>query len=435
MAKQSKAAQYDVEKAQAQRTRLEQLQAKNFTGIAKYDEGLSSEEVKVLYKTNESFRNVVDTLNGFRQLTEEQQARFHAEANEGTKATLEADGYEPGQTQYLAPSLGEQEEDSAAQREASQRFLNTQGEAAVETQNEKLYEGVEIREGRYVLTIDPEDGTSPEVFRSKPIAEGGTQGEVWKLLRDSKKNATRELRRRAKKVQITKELREMKVDVIPYVPLEEKITLTPEQIFEATEQLKDPTTAIKASRLLYLASRTQEDIDRANEVIVRGRMQEQESAASTWIKNNPQFIVCDENLQAMMDIMGSLNWCVSDRNMTLAYNELMRQEALVTKLPEIPEQEFRTGPEPQQPRKFVPQSSPAERQAAPAPAARPVYRKPLNSSGGDFRSTRPNTTPVKPQPMTAAEYAAMPVTILQDRYKKEPDFKNRVDAYWAAGGR
>jgi hypothetical protein len=257
------------------------------------------------------------------------------------------------------------------------------------------------------------------------------------LLRDSKKSATRELRRRAKKVRITRELAEMKVDVIPYVPLEEKITLTNGEIYDLTQQLKDPSTVLEATRKLQLAARTQQDIDRANEVIIRGRQQEQESAASTWIKNNPQFIVCDENLQALMDIMGSLNWAVTDRNMTLAYNALVEQDALVTKAPEVPEPEFRTGPEPQQPRKvFVPQSAPVAAPRVPAaPAARPVYRKPLNSSGGDFRATRPNTTPVKPQPMTAAEYAATPVTVLQKRYKTDPDYKARVDAYWNEGGR
>ena len=202
MAKQSKVAQYDADKTAAQRARQEELLKKNFTGIANYDDGLSSEETKVLYAHNESFRNVVDTIDGFRKLTEDEQARFHAEANDGTKRTLESDGYVPSQTQYLAPSLGDTEEESAAQRQATQVFIETASDQAVETQGEKLYAGVEIKEGRYFLTIDPEDGTSPEVFRSKPIAEGGTQGEVWKLLRDSKKNAIRELRSARRKCRL-----------------------------------------------------------------------------------------------------------------------------------------------------------------------------------------------------------------------------------------
>ena len=135
----------------------------------------------------------------------------------------------------------------------------------------------------------------------------------------------------------------MAVDVIPYVPLEQKVTLTTAEIFDLTEALKDPSTVLEATRKLQLAARTQEDIDRANEVIERGHIQEQESAASTWIKNNPQFIVCDENIKAFQDLMGSLNWAITDRNMTAAYEELLRQEALVTQLPKLPNQNSEPG--------------------------------------------------------------------------------------------
>jgi hypothetical protein len=436
MAKQSKVAQYDADKTATQRARQEELLKKNFLGIANYDDGLSAEEVKYLYAQNESFRTVVDTIDGFRKLTEEQQAQFFSEAKEEIRITLADDGYVPSQTQTLAPSLGEAEEESAAARQATQVFIETASDHAVETQGEKLYAGVEIKEGRYFLTIDPEDGTSPEVFRSRPIAEGGTQGEVWKLLRDSKKNATRELRRRAKKVQITRELREMAVDVIPYVPLEMKVNLSPAELFEAHAMLADPNTAVEGTRRLQLAARTQEDIDRANEVIERGRMQEQEAAAHKWMRDNPQFIVCDENLKAMMEIMGGLGWGVTNRNMTLAYSALLEQEALITQLPEVAEPEFRTGPE-QRPRTvFVPKSPPVESpKAAPAPAARPVSRRPLNGSFVDSRATRMNTAPVKPTAMTALEYHQISAADLKLRYGKDPDFKARVDAYWAAGGR
>lgn len=426
MAKQSKVAQYDADKTAAQLARQEESLKKNFTGIANYDDGLSTEETKFLYAHNESFRNVVDTIDGFRKLTEDEQARFHAEANEGTKRTLESDGYIPSQTQYLAPAPSESEEESAAQRQASQAFIETASDQAVETQGEKLYAGVEIREGRYVLTIDPEDGTAPEVFKSKPISEGGTQGEVWKLLRDSKKNATRELRRRAKKVQITRELREMQVDVIPYVPLEQKVTLSTAEIYDLTEQLKDPSTVLEATRRLQLGSRTQEDIDRANEMIERGRMQEQEAAAHKWMRDNPQFIVCDENLKAMMEIMGSLNWGVTSGNLTKAYNALLEQEALITSLPDVPEPEFTTGPAPKPRTVFIPKAA--------VPAVRPT-RRPLNSSGGDFRSARMNTEPAKPQPMTASEYAGYSAVELKTRFNRDEGFRARVEAYWAAGGR
>jgi hypothetical protein len=87
---------------------------------------------------------------------------------------------------------------------------------------------------------------------------------------------------------------------------------------------------------------------------------------------------------------------------------------------------------------FIPKAAPVEPKAAPAPVVRPASRKPLNNSslgGGETSFVRRNTTPAKPAVMTAAEYAATPVTELQSRYKKDPEYKARVDAYWAAGGR
>lgn len=435
MAKQSNVEQYDTDKTAAQRARQEELLKKNFTGIANYDDGLSAEEVKFLLKNNDSFRNVVELIDGFRKMTKEQQLQFYSEANDGTRTTLQADGYDPGQIQTLAPSLGEAEEESAAQRRATQAFIETASDEAMETQGEKLYAGVEIREGRYFLTIDPEDGTAPEVFKSRPIAEGGSQGEVWKLLRDSKKNATRELRRRAKAVKLTKELREMAVDVIPYVPLEVKVNLTPAELFEAHAMLADPSTAVEGTRRLQAAARTQEDVDRANEQLERGRMQEQEAAARKWMTDNPQFIVCDENLKAMMELMSGLNWGVTSGNLTKAFNALLEQEALLTSLPEVTEPEFTTGPAPKPRTVFFPKAAPVEPpKAAPAPAARPS-RRPLNNSGIGFREARMNTEPAKPQPMTAVEYAGFSAVELKTRYNRDEAFKARVDAYWAAGGR
>ena len=413
MAKQSKLKQYEDDKKAATRSRQNELQTRNFSGAKNFDElndGLSSKEVKSLYASNQSFHAATDRLNeqqelisGFRRMTSDQQATFFNDCNEATKTTLTNDGYVPEHTQTLAPSLGEAEEERDAQRQFEQDRLLEESRAAETSNNaqEILYEGVEkLADGRYRLTVDAGDGTSPEVFY------GDKQGECWAALRKSKAHATAALRRRARQFQVTKELRELAVDIIPYVPLEQKVTLSAGEIFDLTEALKNPATVLEATRRLQLGARTQEDIDRANEVIERGRMAEQESAARRWMEATPAYIPCPENEKAMIDAMNSLGWGVTHRNLDLCFAELLRQEALITELPQAIE-EFRTGPPEPQPRKvFVPQAAPAAApKVTPVPATRPATRRPLNGSGDGFRQARMEKTAAAPSlKMSAAEY-------------------------------
>ena len=281
------------------------------------------------------------------------------------------------------------------------------------------------------MTIDPEDGTAPEVFW------GETQAEVWKKLRDSKKNATRELRRRANQVKVTQELRDMAVDVIEYAPLEQKITLTPAELFEATEMLKDPTTSIEGTRRLQAAARTDADIARANEALLRGRYLEAQTIAKKWMEDNKsQFFVCDHNIGQLRDLMASLNWAITPSNMDKAFAALVEQGVLIDSLPEA-EVEAPAIPTPSR-RVITPMPAPS----APAipQASRPTapVRRPLNNTSANGTSSarlRENTGRTSSPAMSAVEYASYTSADMRSKYKLDPAFRSRVDAYWAAGGR
>ena len=437
MGKHNSVEQYDAAKRAAQEARLEELRNKNFFGVrlqGSYDDGLSTEEIKFLRANNKSFLDVMTTIDGFRKLTAEQQEAFFSEANEATRISLENDGYISAEIQSFAKSPEEAEEIIESRRAAEQTKLFQQSREAEEeiARQEKLYPGVEVVDGKYRLTIDPEDGTAPEVFW------GETQAEVWKKLRDSKKNATRELRRRAQQVKITQELRDMQVDVVEYAPLEQKVTLTPAELFEATEMLKDPTTSIEGTRRLQAAARTQADVDRANESLVRGRMLEAQSVAKKWMEDNPQFFVSDHNIGQLRDIMGTLNWAVTPRNMTLAYNALVEQGVLIDKLPDA---DVEAPAPPVSPRRvFTPQAAPSAPVTPQAARPTPPVRRPLNNtsvSGPSQTRAREEvgggTARVKA--MDATEYASIGATDMRARYAKDPAFRARVDAYWAGGGR
>lgn len=441
MAKQSKLKQHEDDKKLAAQSRQNELQTRNFSGAKSFDElndGLSGEEISSLYRSNQSFHATTDRLNdehatiqGFRAMTSEQQAAFFQESNEATKTLLAEDGYVAEQTQTLAPSLVEAEEVRDAQRQFEQDRLSEESRAA-ETQNntqEILYEGCEkLADGRYRLTVDAGEGAQPEIFY------GNRQGECWAALRKSKAHATAALRRRAKDVQLTRELREMKVAVVNYPPLMEKITLTPEQVYQYTVEQSDPTTSVEAIRMLRLGGMSQDEVDRINAAEIRAREQEAYTTASKWITSHPEFYACDDNLKALRDLMGGLNWACVSENFDLALKILQEQDALVDKLPEV-EPEFHTGPEPKPRTVFIPKAAPVEApKVAPAPATRPS-RRPLNNSGIGFREARMNTEPVKPQPMTAVEYAGFSAVELKTRYNRDESFRARVDAYWAAGGR
>ena len=180
MGKHNSVEQYDAAKRAAQEARLEELRNKNFFGVrlqGSYDDGLSTEEIKFLRANNKSFLDVMTTIDGFRKLTAEQQEAFFSEANEATRISLENDGYISAEIQSFAKSPEEAEEIIESRRAAEQTKLFQQSREAEEeiARQEKLYPGVEVVDGKYRLTIDPEDGTAPEVFwgetKEKPAFE------------------------------------------------------------------------------------------------------------------------------------------------------------------------------------------------------------------------------------------------------------------------
>jgi hypothetical protein len=394
---------YEANKKSAAQARQDEIQLRNYNGAQNFDElydGLSAAEIKFLYTYNESFHTTTDLLN------------------------------DP-QRQTLAQSPEEAAEirDQARAAEQNRLFAEAREAAEANAREEKLYPGVEkLADGRYRLTIDPEDGSAPEVFL------GATQAEVWQKLRDSKKNATRELRRRAGQVKITQELREMSVDVVEYAPLEAKVTLTPAELFEATEMLKDPSTSIEGTRRLQAAARTQADIDRANEGLVRGRQIEAQTIAEKWLRDNPAFYANDHNIGALREIMGTLNWAVTPKNLSLAHNALIEQGILVDRLPESEVEAPMIQPRPR-PAVFVPPA------AVPAPvvpqAQRPTVplRRPTTHDPSRESFARRSSASIKAAPMTATEYHSISSGDMKTRYNQDANFKDRVDAYWANGGR
>jgi hypothetical protein len=437
--------QHDEQKRQNSQKRLNDLHARDWSLVPTKDiyDGLSAVEQKSLHVGCPSFQeaeSAYETISGFRRLTADQQSEFFSQANEKTRSLLEQDGYVSSQTTTLAKSPGEHEDESEARRAEQQNQIFTESADAQESvafdDKHGLYPGVEYdaRSQKYRLTVDAGDGASPEIFI------GDSQKECFIKLTESKKHATRALRRRASQVQITQALREMDIDVIEYPPLEVKVTLSPAEIFDATEKMKDPTTAVEAARLLAAAGRTQAEVDLANENTIRGRYLEQKEAAERWLTDNPQFYPCPENLKALMDITGTLNWAITKKNLDIAFAELVRQNALVERLPET-EPEFRTGPAPKErPAPFIPPSAqtPAAPRVPATPAVRPASRKVLNNSslgGGETSFVRRNTTPVKPSPMTASEYAGLTSAELKTRFNRDEAFRARVEAYWAGGGR
>jgi hypothetical protein len=466
----------DQKRRQADIARQQDVLSADYSGYNSLDDiwrGLSTAEINLLKTQSPSYKKRIeelDLINAFKRLTEEDQATFFAEANEATRITLENDGYVASQTMTLAPSPDEAAAKKAAdlaaenlpvltaeeqieqdrQAEAVRLQAETDRLAAEATAAgvrpavlrgtvEELYPGVEkLGEGSYKLTVDPEDGSNPEIFY------GASQKECFIALRKSKANATKELRRRAKKIQITEELRNLEAETVEYAPLLKPLSLTPDQIFTLTEQLKDPTKVLEAHAKLRQASITPEECARQNESIERQRYSDAFNTAQTWLKLRPDFYNHPDNIKALKDLMGELGWAVTMKNLDLAFEVLLEQDGALLDRPE-PQQE----PPVAQPALVVPVApvvvpvAPVVVPPAPTgalPAAPRILRPGslAESSTGiqpSVRMTERTGRPPAAQPMSAEEYAAIPAAEVSTRYRKDLVFKARVDAYWAAGGR
>jgi hypothetical protein len=437
MAKVNSVELYDANKRAEQDARLEMLRNKNFFGTrlqGSYDDGLSVDEIKFLRASNKSFLDVMTTIDGFRKLTPQDQEAFFSEANEATRISLENDGYVSAEIQSLAGSPAEEQEILDSRRAAEQQKLFQQSREAEEliARKELAYPGIEkVDENLFRLTVDPGDGTAAEVF------QGTTPAETFQKLIESKKHATRELRRRAKSVKVTAEMRALTPEIVNYPPLMEKVTLTPEQLYDFTAAQSDPLRSVEAIRMLRLAGMTQEEVDRHNEVIVRSRETEARSIADAWIKNHPEFYVCPENLQSLMTIFENMNWACTSHNLDLSLSCLQEQDVLIGR-PAESEVEAPVVPTPT--RRIITPPTAASAPVAPH-TARPVaqgVRRPLNNSSVSGTSSprfKDASSRTAVQAMSATEYASYTAADMRSKYKLDPAFQKRVDAYWAAGGR
>ena len=415
------------------------------TSIDELYAGLHSTVIKRLYNENATFKAKVDEFNisegrakliaDFRALSDADQQLSYARMTNEQKKIIDddVDAFTVQQTITLAPSQDEIDAAKKAEQAVAEAAAAGEIPAVQRGTVEILYEGVEkLGEDSYKLTVDPGDGTPAEVFFAS------TQADLFKALRKSKANATKELRRRAKKIQITDELRALQVEVVNYAPLVQPLRLTPDEIFTFTEQQKDPVTVLEATRKLRQASLTQEECDRMNEAIERQRYSDGYNTAITWIQTHPDFYQCSENIEALQKLMAELNWAVTIKNLDLAYDTLVAQGVLL----ERPEEPTSNQPV-AQPASVVPVvAAPVTQAAASAvtpaatPGALPDAKKVLRpgSSTATLPSRRvdeirPATAPV----LTAEEYYSIPAAVLKRRYDREPTFKAAVDALIASG--
>lgn len=464
----------EVDKAAAIDKRNADLLAADYSTAESLDalyDPLSVAEVKLLTTRNASFKNRVaeltkqDFINTFRNYTEAQQQAayksyqtqqkkwidddynaYQSAAEAEAAAAAAAPVVPPGDVvvppaDILTPTIDEQ---AAAQAEADR--LAEEARVAAQAPIEKLYDGVEkLADGRYKLTVDPEDGTPVEVFY------GATQADCFKALRKSKAQATKELRRRAKQVKITDAMRAFDAEKINYAPLAKVLKLSPDEIFLLTDQTKDPSTVLEATRKLRLASITQEEVDRQNEAVIRQRYSDQFNVAATWMSENEnKFYRCDHNINAMKQIMGELNWAVTIANLDQAFKFLEEQGVLLDAPEEVEEVQPVAQPAlvvpvavavpPAPAAAVVPVATPAPTPAAPAGAlpAAPRVLRPGSSSTAMTPTRRVDSISLTPPAapalvLTAEEYHSIPASTMKIRMQREPAFKAAVEALWATG--
>lgn len=458
--------------------REQELLAKDYTFILDLErlyEGLSTLEIKFLYNNSPSFKTAADKLNQiadrnpfagdnvdetnvvalFRALPEWQQKieiarikpelkaiidadfdRFNALTPEEQAAELAGTEMQPA----VVLTTEQQAEKDAAQAETDRKAAEERAAAVQPT--EVLFDGVEkIGEGSYKLTVDPGDGTPVEIFYA------ATQAELFAKLRKSKANATKEIRRRKKALEITTDMKALEVEKVNYAPYLRPLSLTPDQIFQLTEDQKDPSKVLAATAQLRQASLTKEECDRHNEGLDRQRYMDGYNVGTTWLGANADKFYRDpggENIANLQKIMGELNWGMTIHNLDLAYGILKDQGVLL----DPPEPEELNQPITPQPAPVIPVVATVPAVVAPAaavavpvvpsaapvpttgglPAAPKVLRPGSSTTGGmPTRRIESVSTASPALVLTAEEYRKMPAAEAKTRYLQEPAFKAALD--------
>ena len=421
--------QNDQSQAEAA-ARAEQISTADYSAATTFEElygDLSVTEIKYLMSQNATFKAKIAELNG--QPLPQTQTLAKSQDEIDAERAAEA-------AQVKTPEQIQAEADRIAEEAAAANVTLTVQRDAVEV----LYEGVEkLGEGSYKLTVDPEDGTPAEIFY------GVTQADCFKKLRKSKASATREIRRRQKKIEITQELKDLAVETIDYAPLLQPIVLTPDEIYTLCEQQKDPITVLEATRKLRQASLTPEECARHNEGIERQRYTDGRNTAISWLQLNPSFYNCPENISAMQELMGGLNWAVTLKNMDKAYATLVEQGVLLDR-PEQPSTQVQPAAQPASVVSVAaaPAVTPAQAQASAVPTNTPAATPATTGALPDARQLRPadrssstgmqptrrveNAGAVVANVLTVEEYNRMPAATVKQRYQREPAFKAQVDA-------
>jgi hypothetical protein len=446
--------------------RLSEILAADYSAATSLDElygtNLRTSDIKKLYEQNTTFRAKVDEFNvsegrakliaDFRALNEQDQQKAYAVMTPENKKVIDED-YEA----FIAassnppeatpnPSVETPEQKAEKERLAAEALVAEEAaRIAAAAPVEELYDGIEkLSEGSYKLTVDPGDGTPAEIFY------GASQKECFKALRISKANATKELRRRAKKVQITDELRALAVEVVNYPPPIKPLILSPDETFTLTEQLKDPTTVLEATRKLRQASLTPEECARQNEEIERRRFSDGYNTAVSWMQIRPEFYNCAENIEALQKLMAELNWAVTVKNLDIAFATLTEQGVLLERPEEIPQHVPSTA----QPASVVPVAAAPAPPAASAPSTAAAPNNPPAAPAaqpsalpGPAKVLRPGSSSTAAMPtrriesvpgpavyvLTVEEYNRLSAAEAKRRYRTDPEFRKGFDALVAAG--
>lgn len=175
----------------------------------------------------------------------------------------------------------------------------------------------ELGNNRWKLTIlpdNPEDGTSPSVYR-------GTKDEIAELLAVSQENANRRIT----------ELRNTKPNGAVHTPT----PLTPADRMQIVADLDNPATV---DRAITRVVESQTGVSMEDQRAAR-RLDEETNAAMLWAQSNPEWFDSEHNKWTLVRYMKTQGWDLANpAHYTKAFEDLSAAKLLQTKPQGEPEE-------------------------------------------------------------------------------------------------
>lgn len=264
------------------------------------------------------------------------------------------------------------------------------------------------KDGNYVDTVDLGDGSGPQVFKGKTVAE------LLSKYRKAQEHATRKIREQA----LALKLRDTPDPAKP-LPSYQPHTPSADELFQLAEDLKDPTKAPAALR------RATEWQLGASFDEVRGTLQsintdrarrEVFEAGEAFMEAHPEYKRCAENEEAIFAYLDKHKLAYTRKNFEIAFGELKSGLILVS-----PGQPVKTGNE------------------AETRIAAPVVTRPrLASTGLSPRNSSAvppkDGTPAQKGKLTVEEIDNMP-TAEYERKLRDPQFAAEAERVLSASRR